>query len=107
ELLVGHRPIGGAEIDGAVGHLPDAAAAADRLIVDLHLGITLVELVEPLRVDRIGERGPRTVDQDGGTAGPGDGERQSERSGQLEPPPSHASPPLVVQGTAIAYQPPG
>ena len=34
ELLVGHGPVGGAEVDGPLGDLPDAAARADRLVVE-------------------------------------------------------------------------
>ena len=36
QLLVGHRPVGGAEVDGLLGDLLDAAAAADRLVVEAH-----------------------------------------------------------------------
>ena len=35
ELLVVHGAVGGAEIDGAFGHLLDAAAGTDGLVVDL------------------------------------------------------------------------
>src|SRR5258706_3541825 len=62
ELLVGHGTVGRAEVDRALEDLADAAAAADRLIVDLYAGLLVVR-VEPLRVDRIGERGACAVDQ--------------------------------------------
>ena len=39
QLLVGHRAVGGAEEHRLVGQLPDAAARADRLVVDLHVRV--------------------------------------------------------------------
>ncbi len=55
ELLVVHRPIAGTEVDGSLGGLFDAAARSNGLVVELNLGVILVVLVEPLRVDRVGE----------------------------------------------------
>ena len=37
DLLVGHRAVGGAEIDRAGLHLANSAAAANRLIVELNV----------------------------------------------------------------------
>ena len=37
ELVIVHGAIGGAKIHGALGDLLDAAARADRLIVDLEI----------------------------------------------------------------------
>src|SRR5208282_248438 len=37
QLFVGHGAIAGSEIDGAVQNLANAAAAADRLVVDLNI----------------------------------------------------------------------
>src|SRR5207245_10005474 len=54
ELLVGHRAVGGAEVDRALGDLPDATPAANRLVVDLEVGEVRVKLVDPLGVDRVG-----------------------------------------------------
>ena len=62
DLIVRHRTVRGAEEDGAGGELADAAARADRLVVDLHVRMHLVVLVEPLRIDRVGERGAGAVD---------------------------------------------
>lgn len=62
-LAVIHRAIGGAEIDGAIGDLLDARAGTDGLIIELNLGVFLVVLGEPFRIDGIGERGACTVDQ--------------------------------------------
>ncbi len=57
DLLVGHRPVGGAEVHRALGKLTDAAAGPDRLVVDLHAGLLGVR-IEPLGVERCGEGGP-------------------------------------------------
>ena len=62
QLLFGHGPVGGAEEDRLVGELADAAARADRLVVDPDVGTDLVVLREPLRVDGVRERGARAVD---------------------------------------------
>src|SRR5438094_689878 len=83
---------------GQMTAVPLAAAAADRLIVDLDVGVALVELVEPLRVDRVGERCTGAVHEDGGAGGleghSGNGERDSES----QAPPSHTSPPHGYAG---------
>src|SRR5262245_2568825 len=55
EIVAGERRIGGAESDGAGLDLLDAAAGADRLVVETDTGLLLVR-VGPLRIDRIGER---------------------------------------------------
>ena len=60
DLRLVHRPVGGAEVHRALGELADAAAGADGLVVDLHAGLLVVG-VEPLRIDRIGERGAGPV----------------------------------------------
>src|SRR4026207_2081325 len=41
-LLVGQRPVGGAEEDGARRDLSDPGARAERLVVDLDVGVELV-----------------------------------------------------------------
>src|SRR5687768_4065996 len=56
DLLVVHRPVGGAEVNRALGELADAATGPDGLVVDAHAGRLGVR-VEPLGVDRIGEGG--------------------------------------------------
>ena len=56
------RPVRGAEVDGLLGDLLDAAAAADRLIVEAHGRIDLDVLVEPLRIDRVRESRPGAVE---------------------------------------------
>src|SRR5450432_1289094 len=56
QLLGLERRIRRAEVDGAFGDLFDAAARADRLVVELDLGVLGVS-VRPLRVQRIREGG--------------------------------------------------
>ena len=58
-LLRRHRPVGRAEEHRLVGELTDAAARADRLVVDLDVRVDLVVLGEPLRVDRVREASRR------------------------------------------------
>ena len=84
DLLVGHRRVAGAEVDQAVRELLDAGAAAERLVVDLHLRVHLVELGEPPLVERRREGRARSLQ---GHVGRPDraaerhgGERHGERS---------------------------
>src|SRR6266404_2167874 len=65
QLLAAHGSVGSAEVHRLLGDLLDAAARADRLVVDLHARVRLVVLAEPLRIDRERERGTRAVDQGG------------------------------------------
>src|SRR5207244_8165703 len=54
--LVGlQRCVRGAEVHGLGGELLDPAPRADRLVVDLRARLDLLEVLEPLLVDRIGE----------------------------------------------------
>src|SRR5512138_355798 len=55
ELLVRHGRIASAEVDSLLGELPNAAARADRLIVDFDAGLRGV-VGEPFRIDGIWER---------------------------------------------------
>ena len=48
QLLVGHGAVAGSELDGLAQNLADAAAAADGLVVDLHVRMQLVVFAEPL-----------------------------------------------------------
>ena len=57
QLLVGHRPVCGAEVHRLVGDGLDPAPGADGLVVDPHLGQAVVG-VEPLGVEGRGEGGP-------------------------------------------------
>src|SRR5262245_36332046 len=66
ELLVGHRSIRGAEVDGTFQHLSDAAAAPDRLIVYLCVRLPFVKLVEPFGVEWVRKGRSRTVHQQRG-----------------------------------------
>src|SRR5205814_1222416 len=86
---------GGAEVDRALEHLADAAAAADRLVVDLEIRVALVELVEPLRVERVGEGRARAGDERGGVREP----RQAEGEQSGEPPASSHSSSSFAAGT--------
>jgi hypothetical protein len=52
-LLVGHGGVGGAEVDRALGDLLDATAGADGLVVEANVGLQLVVVAEPLRVERV------------------------------------------------------
>ena len=63
DLHVVHRPVGGAEIDRAFGHLLDAAARADRLIIKLQRGEFLVVIVKPLGIHGIREGCARPIDE--------------------------------------------
>ena len=54
EVLALQRRVGGAEVDGLGLDLLDAAARADRLVVQADAGLLLVG-VRPLGVDRVGE----------------------------------------------------
>src|SRR5260370_9593071 len=62
ELVVVHGAVGSGDIRGAFGHLLDAAAGADRLIVDLKIGVLLVVLVEPLGIHGVRKSRARSVD---------------------------------------------
>ena len=62
QLLVVHRAVGRAEEHGLVDQLLDAAARADRLVVDADVRVQLVVLGKPLRIDRVREGGAGTVD---------------------------------------------
>ncbi len=55
QLLGVHRDVGRAEIDVLGGELLDAAAAADRLIVDRHVGVLLIINVEGFGKERVVE----------------------------------------------------
>ena len=55
ERLIGHRGIARAEVHRLVQELADTAAAADGLVVDLDIGMSLVIFAEPLLVHRIGK----------------------------------------------------
>ena len=62
QLVVGHRSVGSAKIDGLVHELADSAARTDGLIIDLHVGMKLVVLVKPFGINGIGECCPCRID---------------------------------------------
>src|SRR5207245_1278722 len=64
QLLVVHRPVGGAKIHRAFGHLLDPASRSNGLIVDLNVGILLVVLVEPFGINGVRERGTCAIDRE-------------------------------------------
>src|SRR5260370_40993977 len=64
ELVIVHGTVGCAEIHSAFGHLLDAAARADGLIVDLKIGVLLVVLVEPLGIHGVRKCRTRSVDRE-------------------------------------------
>src|SRR5712664_373211 len=82
ELIVVHGAIGTTEIHGAFGDLLNAAAGANRLIVDLKIGVLLVVLVKPLRIHGVRKSGTRTVDRERAIRpqNAGDGENYQEQS---------------------------
>jgi hypothetical protein len=57
-----HGHVGGAEIHGALGELADTTAGADRLIVNLHVGVGGMVFLKPLLINGRRERGARCVD---------------------------------------------
>src|SRR5690349_23839537 len=57
QLLVRHRAVAGAKIDGASADLSDSTTAADGLVVDRDIGVQLVIIAEPLRIHWIRKRG--------------------------------------------------
>ncbi len=59
QLVVRHRAVTGAKIHRSFGHLANPAAAADRLIVDLHVRMCLAVFAEPFLINRVGERSAR------------------------------------------------
>src|ERR1700694_796044 len=59
ELFIGHRAIAGAEVDRSCLNLFDPAAAANRLIVDLNVGMQVMVLAEPLGINWVGESSAR------------------------------------------------
>jgi hypothetical protein len=61
QIVVTHRPIRCAEIDRLSEDLFLASARANRLVIKADRWIDLRILIEPLRVDRIGERRPGAV----------------------------------------------
>ena len=61
QLIIAHGAIAGSEVYGLGQNLADTAAAADGLIVELHIGMGLVVLTEPFLVHRIWEGGARSV----------------------------------------------
>ena len=63
QFLIGEEFVAGAEVDGLSGDLLDAAAAADRLVVELDGRVDLGVLAEPLGVERVGEGGAGAVDE--------------------------------------------
>ena len=64
QLLIGHRTVAGAKVHHAFGHLANTAAAADRLVVDLHIRVRFTVLAKPFLVNRVGERGARACQFD-------------------------------------------
>ena len=63
ELIVVHRAVGGAEIHGFIQQLANSAAGTNRLIVNLHVRMSLMIDVEPLGIHRIRERRSGGVQQ--------------------------------------------
>ena len=64
ELLIGHGPVGGSEVDRAGRDLADAAARADRLVVEIDVRVDLGVFGEPLGIDWVWEGGAGAVDQE-------------------------------------------
>jgi hypothetical protein len=75
EVFSLHRSVGGAEGHGAGDDLLDAAAGADRLIVQADAGVLLIG-VSPFGIDRIGEgrAGAGNIGGEGGCSRADDGD---------------------------------
>src|SRR5207245_10525626 len=56
-----HGCVASAEVDRAIGELPDTAARADGLIVQLDVGVGFVVRQHPILIDDVRERGARAV----------------------------------------------
>src|SRR5205823_12296752 len=114
--LVGlQRRVGAAEVDRLVGERVDPTPRADRLIVDLRARLDLLEVLEPLLIDRIGEGRPgagkgNALEPPARPAAAAaritacdrherDGERERPRPGELPDLRHQASPPLVSAPT--------
>src|SRR5208282_5285751 len=65
ELVVAHRPIRGAEINGTGQKLANPAPGANRLVVDLNVRVSRVVDVKPLGIDWVRESRSRCVEQHG------------------------------------------
>ena len=105
QLLWSHGAVGGAEEHGLRRYLADAAARPYRLIVDLHVLVQLAVLREPLRIDRIRERGTRTVDMDillGDDDAGGHGYRGRQESERLSR--HHEDPPPDLRSSRVRGQ---
>ena len=48
QLLIGHRAVGGAEVNRSRKQLPNAAAGPDGLVIDFNLGMISMIFVKPL-----------------------------------------------------------
>ena len=62
DLLILHGAVAGSEVNSASSYLRNSAAAANRLVVDLNIGVLLMVFIKPFRVDRIREGGTRCVE---------------------------------------------
>src|SRR5262245_47038367 len=67
-LAIVHGTIGRAEVNSPFCYLFDTTARADRLIVDLHVGLHFVVVAKPLRINRIRECRARPVQKHLGRA---------------------------------------
>src|SRR5262249_24068478 len=86
----------GAEVDGLALDLLDAAARADRFIVEPDAALGLIGL-GPLGVDRVGEGGASARDIRGVGGGPQAGKQRAgdERAGRDDKRCSHGGPPRL------------
>src|SRR5579863_7694684 len=66
QLLIRHRCVGSAKIDGSGLQLADASARTDRVVVDLNVRMEPVVFGKPLRVNRIWKGGASSIEQQGG-----------------------------------------
>src|SRR5579863_2042175 len=64
ELIIVHRSVGSAKIDGPLRHLFNTATGSDGLVIDLKVRVFLVILVKPLRVHRERESSSRAIDEE-------------------------------------------
>ena len=65
-LLVVHGSVGGAKVHRAIRNLLDAGSGTNGSVIDFNVSMGLVVLVEPFRVNGVGERRSRAVDEQPG-----------------------------------------
>src|SRR5262249_38684327 len=63
ELLIRHRAIGGAKIDGTLQKLANATSGTNRLVINLNIRMQIMVFRKPLGIYRVRERRPSAIDE--------------------------------------------